>query len=220
VKHQSLVFRWLAIPWLQAELDKWVIMYNSSPRRANKHKTLPHGIPDLIHAKPERYNSKNFQVCSLIKSDQILDMTHHTQIAVSDDMFETLQQEWAPRDDPVFQLTPISFHQQADNYYTSLDRPAVSKGTFWDVYKSLLTCFRHHPRHATLEEEFNLANLGADQEMDLLPGLRGLRIGDEVVGDGVVHVHEDYFEAEFTDDEDDEDVEEYVADFTDDEDEG
>ena len=37
----------------------------------------------------------------------------------------------------------------------------------------------------TIEEEFNLANLGADQDMDLLPGLRELRISDDVVGDGV-----------------------------------
>ena len=36
-----------------------------------------------------------------------------------------------------------------------------------------------------LEEEFNLANLGADQDMDLLPGLRQLQIGDKIVGDGV-----------------------------------
>jgi hypothetical protein len=58
----SLVFRWIAIPWLQAEIDKWVQMYNSSTRRANKNKLLPHGIPDIIHQKPERFQSKNFQV--------------------------------------------------------------------------------------------------------------------------------------------------------------
>ncbi len=63
---RSLVFHWIAIPWLQAEIDKWVQMYNSSPRRANKNKLLPHGIPDLIHQKPERFKSKNFQVESLI----------------------------------------------------------------------------------------------------------------------------------------------------------
>jgi len=58
----SLLFRWLAIPWLQAELDAWSHRWNSSSRRADKHKILPRGIPDLIHAKPDNYNSKSYMV--------------------------------------------------------------------------------------------------------------------------------------------------------------
>jgi hypothetical protein len=58
----SLVFRWIAIPWLQIEIEKWVQSHNSSKRRANRNKLLPDGIPDLIHAKPERFGAKNFQV--------------------------------------------------------------------------------------------------------------------------------------------------------------
>jgi len=57
-----LIFRWLAIRWLQAELDAWMRCLNSSPRRADKHKLLPRGIPDLIHAKPHLYGSKDFKV--------------------------------------------------------------------------------------------------------------------------------------------------------------
>lgn len=64
----SLVFHWLAVPWLQAEIDKWVRQYNSSPRRANKNKILPQGILDLIHAKPKCFGSKNFQVELLSKT--------------------------------------------------------------------------------------------------------------------------------------------------------
>lgn len=132
---------------------------------------------------------------------------------ISTDMFDEMQQEWAPSDDPVFQLTPTSFHNQADGHYTSLGRPAVSRGTFWDIYKLLLACFRQSPTDLTLEKEFNLANLGANQsDMDLLPGLRGLRIGDEVVGDGVI-LQDNYDEADFTSDEDDT----FAADFTDNE---
>jgi hypothetical protein len=116
---------------------------------------------------------------------------------ISNDMFDEMEQEWAPLDDPVFQLMPSSFHSQANHHYTSLGRPAISRGTFWDIYKSLLACFRQNPVNVTIEEEFNLANLGANQNMDLLPGLREFRIGDEVVGDGVV-LREDYDEADFT----------------------
>jgi hypothetical protein len=137
------------------------------------------------------------------------------QIMISTDMFDEMQQEWAPLDDPVFQLTPTSFHNQADDHYTSLGRPALSRGTFWDVYKLLLACFREGHVDVSIEEQFNLANLGADQDMDLLPGLREMRNGGEVVGDGVA-LQEDNYEADFTEDEEPDDA--YAADFTDNED--
>ncbi|KIL56954.1 hypothetical protein M378DRAFT_16621 [Amanita muscaria Koide BX008] len=121
---ENLVFRWLAVPWLQAEIDKWVQKYNTSSRRANKRKILPKGIPDVIHRKPERFGSQNFQ------------------LIVPPEMFNELQQEWAPLDDAVFQLTPPGFHAQADAHYTSLGCPAVSRGTFWSVYSALLDRFR------------------------------------------------------------------------------
>jgi hypothetical protein len=50
--------------------------------------------------------------------------------------------------------------------------------------------------------------------MDLLPGLREMRIGGEVVGDGVA-LQEENFEADFTEDEEVEGT--YAADFTDNE---
>ena len=58
----SLVFRWLAIPWLQAELDSWRRRFNSTPRRADKNKVLPCGIPDIITDKPARYGTVDFKV--------------------------------------------------------------------------------------------------------------------------------------------------------------
>jgi len=57
-----LVFRWLAIPWIQAELDAWMKCFNESPRRADKHKILPKGIPDLIALKPHLYHSTDYKV--------------------------------------------------------------------------------------------------------------------------------------------------------------
>jgi len=65
----------------------------------------------------------------------------------------------------------------------------------------------------TLEDEINLANLGVDQNMELISGLCPLWIGDEVVGDGVV-LRKNYDEADFTDPED-QGEEEAFADFTD-----
>ncbi|KAM6489501.1 hypothetical protein JOM56_015058 [Amanita muscaria] len=180
---ENLVFRWLAIPWLQTEVDQWVRLYNSTTRRANKNKVLPHGIPDIIHAKPERFNAKNFQ------------------ILVPPVLFDEMQHEWAPLDDPVFQCTPPTFHIQAEIHYTSIGSPAVSKGTFWDIYASLLASFRDTPEDPTLWVAFRLANLGADEEMELMPGFQELRNGDKIVGDAAF-IQGDYA-AEFDDSDDD-----------------
>jgi hypothetical protein len=134
-------------------------------------------------------------------------------------MFDNLQREWAPLDDAVFQLTPAPFHAQADSHYTSLGRPAVSRGTFWSVYTSLLGCFRSGPEDASLQDAFRLANLGADDEMDLIAGLEELRNIDQVIGDvGVIGEYEAEFmdsdEAENSMDLDDE-YEIVYGDFTD-----
>ena len=60
----SLIFRYIAIPWLQAELDKFVSRFNNSPRRANWRKILPQGVPNLINSKPHLFGAKDFRVCS------------------------------------------------------------------------------------------------------------------------------------------------------------
>lgn len=57
-----LVLRWLAVPWLQHELDLWVTTYNSTPRRSDKHKILPQGIPNMIASKPEQFATKDYKV--------------------------------------------------------------------------------------------------------------------------------------------------------------
>ena len=61
----SLVFRWLAIPWLQAEVDRWLIQRNRTAPRADRNKILPHGIPTLIREKPHLYNAVDFKVPAL-----------------------------------------------------------------------------------------------------------------------------------------------------------
>jgi hypothetical protein len=61
----SLVFRWLFIPWLQKELDAWVERYNNSRKRADRNKILPHGVPNDICAFPERFGALDFKVSLL-----------------------------------------------------------------------------------------------------------------------------------------------------------
>ena len=58
----SLIFQWLAIPWLQSELDGWIALRNRTAPQSDKRKVLPHGIPEMIRQKPENYNVLDFKV--------------------------------------------------------------------------------------------------------------------------------------------------------------
>jgi len=58
----SLVFRWLAIPWIQAELDSWVFQRNFTAPCADKNKILPHGVPAIIRSNPSWFGSFDFKV--------------------------------------------------------------------------------------------------------------------------------------------------------------
>jgi len=56
-----LVFRWLAIPWLQKEADSYVYRSNTSRRRANRQKMVPNGIPDVIYENPETVDALDYK---------------------------------------------------------------------------------------------------------------------------------------------------------------
>ena len=58
----SLIFRWLAIPWIQSELDKWVLHRNRTRPRYDSKKILPNGIPLVIRDKPEKFDAMDFKV--------------------------------------------------------------------------------------------------------------------------------------------------------------
>jgi hypothetical protein len=61
----SLIFLWLAIPWLQAELDAWVMLRNRTAPRADRNKILPHGIPELIRFKPTKFGTVDLKASLL-----------------------------------------------------------------------------------------------------------------------------------------------------------
>ncbi|KAJ6619203.1 hypothetical protein B0H10DRAFT_2163996 [Mycena sp. CBHHK59/15] len=109
---EKLVFRWLAIPWLQAELDAWL------PRRRDKHKILPQGTPDLVVAKPHLYGMHDYKARGVFR------------IMVAPELFDEMQQQWAPPDDPVFELTPPLFTSKIQQIYKSLGCPEVTSRNF------------------------------------------------------------------------------------------
>ncbi|KAJ7086781.1 hypothetical protein B0H15DRAFT_781757 [Mycena belliarum] len=162
-----LVLRWLAIPWLQRELDAWVQRYNGTARRADKHKILPQGIPDLIASKPEQFGTKDYKVL------------------VTPDLFDEMETTWAPPDDPVFKLTPDTFDEQATFLYAAIGSPDVNHDSLWIVFSQLLNAFLDVPAIADATFEEAVANADDHFEvpdMELLANQRELRHGDAIVG--------------------------------------
>ena len=71
----SLLFRWIAIPWLQTEIDEWVKFKNTTAPRAVKNKILLRGIPALIRSRPSHFNAVDFKV-RLARSASYPSLTH------------------------------------------------------------------------------------------------------------------------------------------------
>ncbi|KAI0089513.1 hypothetical protein BDY19DRAFT_864419, partial [Irpex rosettiformis] len=122
---EKLTFLWLAVPWLQAELDLFSHRFNTSKHRSDKHKVTPQGIPQLIATRPEIYGARDYK------------------IVIPPDMLAEARQQWAPPDDPVFQLTPPAFDYVAQQEYAQLGSPVVNGNSFWTIYVQLLHGIRN-----------------------------------------------------------------------------
>ncbi|GJE85704.1 hypothetical protein PsYK624_017830 [Phanerochaete sordida] len=80
------VFCYLVIPWLRTELDEYIEHHNNTPHQADKHKVLPHCVPEDIFDHPENYGVTDYR------------------IQVPNDVLQAAEGEWASKDHPVFQL--------------------------------------------------------------------------------------------------------------------
>lgn len=56
------LFRWLFIPWVQKELDAYMLRLNQTKKRYDRNKILPHGPPNDIYNNPELYGAMDFKV--------------------------------------------------------------------------------------------------------------------------------------------------------------
>ncbi|KZT61423.1 hypothetical protein CALCODRAFT_420857, partial [Calocera cornea HHB12733] len=85
------VFRWLAVPFIQAELDHYVHMHNTTRPRADKNKLLPNGVPEHILEHPQRFGARDYRV--LVGQNDI----------------DLIEQLYATPSHSVFQLVPAIF---------------------------------------------------------------------------------------------------------------
>lgn len=60
-----------------------------------------------------------------------------SQITVPPDVLDAVEANFAPSDDPVFQLVPPTFEFYVTSCFTEMGKPAVTFDTFWEVYNEL-----------------------------------------------------------------------------------
>ncbi|EIN12498.1 hypothetical protein PUNSTDRAFT_61541 [Punctularia strigosozonata HHB-11173 SS5] len=158
------VFRWIAIPFIQHELDKYVHRNNTTAKRADKHKVLPHGIPDIIFERPHRFDAVDFH------------------INVPHNILDQAQDQWAPRDHPVFQLVHPHFDEFIRPIYESLNLPATDVTNFWTIYLALIAAALAAEENQRvvqlLDAQMKVAEGGEDQGIPLLQGLSPVVMGE------------------------------------------
>ncbi|KAJ7650764.1 hypothetical protein FB45DRAFT_820169 [Roridomyces roridus] len=157
---ESLVFRFVFIPWLQAELDAYMDRLNDTQKRADRNKILPHGVPSDVFENPEEYGALDFKV------------------RVRPDAIAQVRQLYAPPDHEVFALVPADFQELAMQFYNeiSIPPPPVTRDNVWDVYLFIL--HRFEALDLELEERWGYAvTMSRDdyqEGLELLPNLQPL----------------------------------------------
>jgi len=106
-------------------------------------------------------------------------------------LLDRLEQQYVPRDHPVFELTPPIFHERASAFYEAIGSPVITRDTFWRSYRQLLQCFvdagqvtnPDEPLENVLIGHFGRIDRVDKEEVALLEGMKELRQGGNVVGD-------------------------------------
>jgi hypothetical protein len=97
---------------------------------------LPQGQPPvIIDSKPDLFGAKNLKVRLSYQSRSIL--THIMKIVVDPSMFDAVEEAWAPKDHPVFQLTSPSFEEYYNRIYDSIGCPAIDADSFWMIFRTM-----------------------------------------------------------------------------------
>ncbi|EJT97540.1 hypothetical protein DACRYDRAFT_36058, partial [Dacryopinax primogenitus] len=124
----SLTFHHLAIPLTQMNLNEWIYVHNTFRSRKDRKRVLPQGRLVHILNNPNCFmGACNFKV----------------GVATSDLHF--VEDLYAPKDHPVFELVPSWFEEEFNGHYLVLGSPPLTKASFWIMYHSLLHLFLTSP---------------------------------------------------------------------------
>ncbi|KAG2738001.1 hypothetical protein P692DRAFT_201874334 [Suillus brevipes Sb2] len=115
-----MVFRWVFVPWLQCELDRYQDRVNNTAKRWDRNKVLPHGVPNLIYDSPEDFGAMDFKV------------------TIDQDSIDHVRRTYIKSDHPVFDLVPQPLDHYIQHHYDDLGRPPVTRQSAWRIYLDLL----------------------------------------------------------------------------------
>ena len=108
------------------------------------------------------------------------------QVHVPPALFDEIEAIYAPPDHPVFELVPHPLGERFKMFYEEIGQPTVTHDGFWDIYSHLLRRFHAlgcagefaHLLEIHEESERRIQ----EERVDLLPGLKELRMGANVIG--------------------------------------
>lgn len=104
-------------------------------------------------------------------------------------LFDEVEALYAPRDHPVFELVPQTFHERVDNLYSAIGQPEITQETFWNVYLELLNQLQNGQDEELtniISSHQELESTQPDEDMPLLPEMEPFRLGQPLnVGNGV-----------------------------------
>ena len=91
------------------------------------------------------------------------------KIVVDPLMFDAVEEAWAPKDHPVFQLTSPSFEEYYKLIYDSIGRPTVDADSFWMIFSTMQERFDAlaAPALAAFATELRTAQQAFEQEVAL-----------------------------------------------------
>ncbi|CAK5263853.1 unnamed protein product [Mycena citricolor] len=169
---QALVFRWVFIRWLQAELEGYQNRVNMTAKRQDRNKILPHGVPQHMLEYPEEYAVLDFK------------------IKVQQQHIDAVRQEYASPDHDIFNLVPPDFDALISGFYQEIGKPAVNRETCWEIYHQLLDRFEHleeiHNMESNVDELWGFALIQAEDqylnEIQPILNLRPLWGDEDIVG--------------------------------------
>ncbi|KAF8274172.1 hypothetical protein EI94DRAFT_1696117 [Lactarius quietus] len=131
---ECLLFRFVFIPFIQWEVDGWVHQRNWTKRCSDRKKVLPNGIPMIIVQKPHRWKAVDYK------------------ISVPPAVFDKMERKYAPPYDPVFDLVPYAFAEQANAVWTAMGSPQLEFDNAWEIYLQMRDALRAVTQRQTLQQ--------------------------------------------------------------------
>ncbi|KAI5982643.1 hypothetical protein EDD15DRAFT_2202662 [Pisolithus albus] len=163
-----MVFRWVFIPWLQAELDSYRDRINNSRKCRDKKKASFRSNDYMFLA----------DLCRPTEDYGALDF----KVMVTPGAVDYMEQLYITANHIVFDLIPAPLNVLIESCYNQLGRPLIRRSSVWIVYCNLLDLVRCHTKVPAilmvLEDEDSVHDTG----LDLLPGLCDLHETDGYMG--------------------------------------